>query len=243
MSRFDACLLDYGNTVVEFDRYQAAWILERFARVLTERFERPTAVWTLGAAKTHVISEPHRGDPPQYRELHPHEEMRLFLRRVFGDDEDFSDEMVEECNRVLQDLFVESIRLQPSSREFLNRLRQRLSVGLVSNYPCGQAIRRSLERVGILDLFDPIVVSGDVGYVKPHPQPFLTALEELRLPPDRVLFVGDRWDMDMMGAGQLGMKTCQHIGHTSDLDLRERYRRYRPDFVIERLEDLDYVLF
>jgi FMN phosphatase YigB (HAD superfamily) len=78
--------------------------------------------------------------------------------------------------------------------------------------------------------------------VKPHQSVFDAALEALQIPAERVLFVGDRWDADMVGARNVGMKTCHHIGYTSDLDLTERYTAYRPDYQIRRLEEIEGIL-
>ena len=114
-----------------------------------------------------------------------------------------------------------------------------------NGYTCssaGEAIRRSLKRVGIGDFLDPVVVSGEVGFVKPHPAPFTAALERLALAPEKVLFVGDRWDVDLLGARNAGMRTCHHVGFTLDRNLEERYKAYRPDFQIQRLEELEGIV-
>ena len=241
MSSFEACLLDYGNTVVEFDRRQLDFIRRR----LTGSFSSlvgPIELPVLGRALDQACSLPLAGDPPTFRELTPLEQMAIVLRDAYGDGRELPPELVAECNRLLQDLFVESISIEKRTLEFLASLGQRLRVGLVSNYPCGEAIRRSLKRVGIGDFLDPVVVSGEVGFVKPHPAPFTAALERLALAPEKVLFVGDRWDVDLLGARNAGMRTCHHVGFTLDRNLEDRYKAYRPDFQIQRLEELEGIV-
>ena len=50
-----------------------------------------------------------------------------------------------------------------------------------------------------------IVVSDEVGWRKPHPEIFSRALADLGVTPAEALFVGDRADIDVVGAQRLGM--------------------------------------
>lgn len=241
MKRFEACLLDYGNTVVEFDLPQ----IDRVRARLTEALARkvgPVSLETVTRCLDHVCSLPFQGSPPSYREVTPHQQMEILLRAAYGKDRDFSPAMVEECDDLLQSFFVEAIAIDDESIRLLHGLRERVRVGLVSNYPCGRALRRSLRLTGLDAILDPIVISGEVGYVKPHASVFQAALEQLRVPANKVLFVGDRWDADMVGGKDAGMRTCHHVGFTSDLDLGERYRKYRPDHQIRRLAEIEEIL-
>lgn len=242
MPRFEACLLDYGNTIIEFDRMQIDSVQRGLAGALGEILG-PADPAAVSGCLEDLYALPYRGDPPEYRELTPHDQMRRLLEGVYGEDREFPPEMIERCDLALQEHFVRATRIDAETVEFLDGLRRRMHVGLVSNYPCGKSLRRSLRHVGIDHLLSPIVVSGDVGYVKPHGSVFAAALAELPVPPERTLFVGDRWDADMIGARDAGMKTCHHIGFTSDLDLEERYAVYRPDYQIRRLEELEGILW
>ena len=241
MARFEACLLDYGNTVIEFDRRQLNEVLAGLARFLGERL-RPVDLDELRAATRRVTAVPFvagaDGSPPTYRELSPHDFMVRLLEKVYGSELEASPELVAECDHALQETFLASVSLDSGSSRSLAEIRGRCPVGLVSNYSCGRTLRRSLEALGIAAIFDPVVISGELGWVKPHPKAFRAALELLGLPPEKVLFVGDRWDADMVGAMNVGMKTCHHVGFTTDRDYEERYLAYRPDYTIERLEEL-----
>lgn len=241
MPRFEGCLLDYGNTVIEFDDPQITWIFEKLVPLLEKRLGA-VDVRQLKRAMARVMGIPHGGQPPSFRELPPLDLMRRFLREVYGEDSPLDGDLVKELDGELQDLFVASIELEPEVGDVLDGLRRRIRLGLVSNYSCGESLRRSLRTLGIEQLFDPVVVSGDVGLVKPHEKVFLTALEALSLEPGSVLFVGDRWDIDLVGSMNAGMRTCHHLGYTRDRDLEERYRSYRPDYTIEHLRDLWQIL-
>ena len=58
---------------------------------------------------------------------------------------------------------------------------------------------------GVADLFETIVVSDEVGWRKPKPVIFERALGHLAIQPGEALFVGDRADIDVVGAQAVGM--------------------------------------
>ena len=64
-----------------------------------------------------------------------------------------------------------------------------------------------LRFVGVNEYFEPIVISGDYGYLKPDPRLFLTALDALHVRPDQAVFIGNDRYRDVFGAQQVRMKT------------------------------------
>lgn len=75
-------------------------------------------------------------------------------------------------------------------------------LGVVSNI--GFDIRPVLAAAGILNLLSAVVLSYEVGLVKPDPAIFSCAIESLGVSPHRTLMVGDSWHDDAGGA-QLGI--------------------------------------
>lgn len=98
------------------------------------------------------------------------------------------------------------IEAHPEVAVILEQLSARFRLGLISNYPDARAIRHSLDRVGLAQWFEVVVVSADVGRVKPHPLVFETALSEMNARPETTLYVGDNWLGDIQGAKRLGLK-------------------------------------
>jgi HAD superfamily hydrolase (TIGR01509 family) len=239
MSRFDAVLLDYGNTVVQFDRPQIESIHAAMSCYLSTALG-PLKAAALGAVMDDVcVRSPLSQDK---REMTACEQMGHVLSMAYGKRFDEHDEEVVAADREYQRLFVESLAADETTARAIGELRSQVPVGLISNYPCGATLRRSLARIGLGRSFWPIVISGEVGYVKPHAKLFAVALEALRLPAERVLLVGDSWANDMVGGHEAGMATCHLLGLTSDRDLEERYRIYRPDFTIEHLTELHAIV-
>jgi HAD superfamily hydrolase (TIGR01509 family) len=75
---------------------------------------------------------------------------------------------------------------------------------LVSNV--GIDVRVVLDRAGLGDLLDEVVLSFEAGVVKPDVDIFAAALDRLDVAPERALMVGDSW-RDDSGAAQLGIRT------------------------------------
>jgi len=94
----------------------------------------------------------------------------------------------------------------PHHRRLLEALRRRHRLAVVSNFDYTPTARFVLERAGVVDLFETIVVSDEVGWRKPAPVIFERALTRLAVSPDQALFVGDRADLDVAGAQSVGMR-------------------------------------
>jgi putative hydrolase of the HAD superfamily len=73
-----------------------------------------------------------------------------------------------------------------------------LKLGVISNWD--ERLRPLLERLELAHHFEAIVVSREVGCAKPSRSIFRLAVENLGLPPEAVLHVGDDESMDVRGA-------------------------------------------
>jgi putative hydrolase of the HAD superfamily len=106
------------------------------------------------------------------------------------------------------------------SEALLDSLHDRgLRTGLVSNtWDPRWLLERDLEQMGLLSRLDATVFSSDVGVRKPRPEIFRRALDELGVEPDRSVFVGDRLQADVKGAGDLGMTTIQAMWFRAEED-------------------------
>lgn len=70
----------------------------------------------------------------------------------------------------------------------------------------GMDIRAGLRRVGLADAIDGLVLSYEVGVVKPQPEIFRIALDLLAVPAGQALMVGDSWQDDGAAAA-VGIRT------------------------------------
>ena len=131
----------------------------------------------------------------------------------------------------------------PGLRKTLSQLhREGYRIGLVSNAADGSHVRRLMDAAGIRSFFDPLVVSADIGYRKPSPEPFQVVLEAWELAPDEVVMIGDSLEHDVLGANQVGMRTIWFRGGRSTAGEDEDSGQLRPDRVAEQLSQLPGLL-
>ena len=76
-------------------------------------------------------------------------------------------------------------------------------LGVVSN--SDGRVEEALTAAGIRDRFEMVIDSQCVGVEKPDPRIFELALERLGLSPDEALYVGDIYEVDVVGARRAAM--------------------------------------
>jgi putative hydrolase of the HAD superfamily len=108
-----------------------------------------------------------------------------------------------------------TVQLAPAVRDSLTRLARRFRLGLVSN-GSGATQRAKLRALGLESLFDPIVISEEVGVRKPDARIFGLAVAAWRVPPASVLFVGDDPVSDIDGAKAAGLRALR-VGHAEGI--------------------------
>jgi 5'-nucleotidase len=105
----------------------------------------------------------------------------------------------------------------PGAVSLLNALKDRVKIGIITNgFTALQQIR--LERTGLRDYFDLLVISEQVGVAKPDRKIFDYTFEQMGQPPrDRVLMVGDTAESDILGGINAGIATCWLNAHGRSL--------------------------
>ncbi len=92
-----------------------------------------------------------------------------------------------------------------STRKALARLRHAgLLLGVVSNSE--GRVAQALEAAGLREYFDVVVDSGLIGIEKPDPRIFRAALDQLGVSPEEALYVGDLYEVDVVGARSAGIE-------------------------------------
>ena len=78
-------------------------------------------------------------------------------------------------------------------------------LGIIANQEAG--LNERLEKWGIIQYFDIIVSSSEVGVLKPDIRIFRKAIMKANCRPEECIMIGDRLDNDIIPAGSIGMKT------------------------------------
>lgn len=79
-----------------------------------------------------------------------------------------------------------------------------IMLAVVTN-AAGPHQRGKLAAVGLVDAFDAVVIADEVGVAKPDPRIFRLACRALRIAPHQAVHVGDRLEIDAVGALDAGL--------------------------------------
>lgn len=104
----------------------------------------------------------------------------------------------------------------PEVFDYIRELKPKYKIGMLSN-----VTRASLEQKipqDLRDLFDVMVLSGEVGLLKPDPAIFRLAIDRLGLKPGEIVFTDDHEEY-LTGAKEVGM----HAILFKDLDDFKRH--------------------
>ena len=101
--------------------------------------------------------------------------------------------------------FPQYCHLIPGTREMLGTLKDSYRLGLLSNFTHAPAAIKIIDGIGLTSCFDVVLISGALGFRKPHPFVFSKLIERLGVEKNEVLYVGDDPEPDITGAQQAGI--------------------------------------
>lgn len=78
-------------------------------------------------------------------------------------------------------------------------------IGYLSDFP----LQNKLNYLG-LSGYTCAFTSENVNYLKPHPEPFIELAKRMNLEPKEILYVGNSYEKDIIGAYNVGMKTAHY---------------------------------
>jgi putative hydrolase of the HAD superfamily len=123
----------------------------------------------------------------------------------------------------------------PEAIDTVRWLRERgCRLALLTN-GAGAAQRRKISRFGLAELFDEILVEGDLGYGKPNERMYRLALRRLNVESPDAWMVGDNLDWDVAAPQMLGLFAVW-------IDVKGQglpaHTQVRPDRIIRTLAEL-----
>jgi FMN phosphatase YigB (HAD superfamily) len=122
--------------------------------------------------------------------------------------------------------------------QVLEALKERYPLGLLSNFDSAETGLKILATHGIRLYFSPIHISEAIRYRKPRREAFLHTAEAMGVAPQEVLFTGDTFALDVVGAKDVGMDVAWFDRKKTPPDLDKA----QPDYTITRLIDLLEIL-
>jgi len=120
-------------------------------------------------------------------------------------------------------------------RKSLTKASDKVKTGLISNAYDVFEQQERIKHSGIFDLFNVVVIAGEIGIYKPDPLIFLHALNHLDISPNKALFVGDSITYDIVGAKSAGMKTVL-------FNQRSKKEHHLADYIVHGVDELDLLI-
>jgi|SRR5581483_3602874 len=206
-------LFDLFGTLIAFDpgRLPELDVGRERVRTTVARLDVALARWLPGVsapelweALVSVSDEMARARAYDHIELPSRERFRRALERVGCDDGVIAEAAVH-LSRAHMRTIADATVLPAGHAELVASLQARYRVGLVSNFDDTGAAYEILARHGLLPMLETVVVSEALGLRKPHPALVRAGLDGLGLSAADVLFVGDTFAEDVLGAHAAGV--------------------------------------
>jgi HAD superfamily hydrolase (TIGR01549 family) len=128
-------------------------------------------------------------------------------------------------------------KLMRGTRRVLAQLASRHRLGLVTSGDRNR-VTRQLREYRLTQIFHARVCGGDTANKKPHPEPLLKALSQMKVDPLECVYVGDTPE-DLQMARAAGVCAIAVLG---PFPTEEKLRAEKPDFLLEKLEQLPELL-
>lgn len=118
------------------------------------------------------------------------------------------------------------------ARNAFEHIRRRHDVGILTN-GFAETQHKKFEKFGFYESAKHLVVSEEIGYLKPDPRVFEHATELAGFEPEEILYVGDSYSSDIVGGSNFGWNTAWFTtnGNTK--------QQNKADFVFKDFSDLN----
>jgi FMN phosphatase YigB (HAD superfamily) len=213
MGAFDGVLFDYGQTLVTFTypRDELLEVIRNFLPTIEEAIGGPAPAAEALLEDVFVPLE-------QYVTSTSEDEVDwLDVSRASWERAGLSipDGLLYEMIDAEQLCWDRIVKVDPDAAHVLAWLRDhRIKRAICSNAPFPpEMMRRQLQTNGVGPLMDAAIFSSMVSRRKPAVEMYAAGLDALGLPPERVLFVGNRVREDYEGPRAMGMSAVVYTAH------------------------------
>ncbi|ADJ14375.1 HAD family hydrolase [Halalkalicoccus jeotgali] len=191
----DAVFFDIGGVLLDSATVRQAH--ERFVSDLYARSEVDDPESALETWRTELGAHFREREGTEFRSARAGYERAIDALGVDG-----------EWESTFERVLAETIEPNPGAVEAVETLAgHEVHLGVISDVDAEEG-RRILDTFDVREAFDSVTISEEVGWTKPDPAMFETALGKSETVPERSLMVGDRYRHDIEGAKAVGLRTA-----------------------------------
>lgn len=220
MALFDAVLFDLDGTLCRTTQDTHAMYEQAFERVGEAPFGEPAALWAA------LTGPPDHDDPVGY--------FGAGFARVAAQHGRTDIDPLAVARALRSVIDTRAVGFRPGAETALEQAARVGPIGVVTNGPEARQ-QAKLDALGIVDRFATIIYAAELNRSKPHVVPFVQAVTDLGVSPERTLYVGNSLAYDVAGAQNAGLPVAWLCGDEAKGD-------YDPEYVLDSLVDLPPIL-
>ncbi len=154
---------------------------------------------------------------------------RQAIEKLSKNEDCFDPDKVEDFAKAWDEIESGAVKLKDGSKELLDELGDEYSLGIISN-GTGELQQKKLEKTGIAEYFDTVIISGKVGYRKPEKAMFEYAKDQMEA--DTYVMVSTSLKRDLVPSRKVGFEPVWVYDGDSEIPGRVRDQ-------IHVIEDMD----
>jgi len=154
---------------------------------------------------------------------------RQAIEKLSKDRDCFDPEKVEDFAKAWDEIESDAVRLKDGTEDLLDDLEDEYSLGIISN-GTGDLQQKKLDKTGIAEYFDTVIISGKVGYRKPEKA--MVEYAKGQMEADTYVMVSNSLKRDLVPSRKAGFETVWV--YDGDNEIPDRVRDQ-----IHVVEDLD----
>ena len=196
--KYEAIIFDIDGTLIDYD-YAQYQTLDKLLDIIP--WNNSTRPMTKEVFEYWYKEKNEFYTRPDSNKVNQYEQQKIILENVLANWKIIVDST--QLTNTLFDIYETSWRAYPDVLECLFKLNE-YKLCVISNGD-SKFQRLKLTKTGLDKYFSEVLVSGDIKIKKPNSKIFQTMSDNINIPLNKCVYIGDRLDFDAIGSSDAGM--------------------------------------
>ena len=248
MKKYKVVMLDLFDTVIDFNRSHLTVVNADGGEVRStsvdvykvfKRFYNNVAFDEFYRAFIESFTEFNNIKRVENREFHNRERFKIMLYMMNIELNSHSNQIIEEMVSVHMKGLASATEFPEENRSTLDILRNKsYRLAIISNFDHAPTAYGLLEKFGIENYFEKILISVEIGWRKPKANIFRKAFDLLKIRFNDAIFVGDNFEADVIGSKAVGMDVIWINKNREEI----KEGTSRPNHIVSSLAEIREIL-